>query len=996
MPPSASPPEPQMTAIATDETWRQELTPAGLTALGARNECDREPIERSGAIQPHGFLLALDPTDQRIMAASANLAEWTGCAPELALDQGLETVLGVDLAALVGALAMQPDIDEINPVPISLPAQDDGRRLEHFEMVLHRGHPWLMLEVEPAFVLSDQGLIGFYQTLGRTMDRLHEVDEVAALCRLAVHDLRELTGYDRVMVYRFDADAHGSVIAEEHAPAQEPYLGLHYPAGDIPRQARILYFRNRLRLIANVDYRPVPLLVAPSLAGPEALDLSLSVLRSVSPVHLDYLRNMGVAATMTVSLVIDDRLWGLLACHHGTPKRISARIRMASEMIGQLLALQIRAAETREQHAYEARLARLVAQTVAAMAAGESLPAGARGAPEALLGMLGADGAVVQVGGERAVLGETPSAPTIDRLIPRIAALALVQAPPLVTAALSAALENGGAGEPDLARLAAGAVYLPVGHRDGDFILWLRREQSETVRWAGAVDAEGRRAAPDATGQLTPRGSFDEWRETVRGRSRSWHPAEIAAARELAQALPELLLHRAQHRLLRLAMHDPLTGLPNRALLLERMRETQEADTPMAAIFVDLDRFKEINDTYGHQAGDTLLIEAAHRLQAAVRPGDTVARLGGDEFVVLVQGLGVPEQAAAVAGRIVQGFQAPFALGPQIQCRVTASVGVTIPRGPAEPVEILHQADTALYRAKRAGRDRVAIYDPDWSVLGAPTEGLESEIRRAIAEGELVVHFQPVFDLAGPVGASPRADRDPPGQVPEGCRLRGVEALVRWQHPKRGLLGADALIPVAEETGLIEGIWDFVLGETLRQLACWQHPDLQGAVNVSAGQLGHPEFVARTLERLAQAGIAPTRLCIEVTETQVMERPEQAAAVLAELTQAGIVIAIDDFGIGFSSLAYARNLPAGILKIDRSFVAGLPDNPRDLALVSSAVRLAHELKMIAVGEGVETQAQLDCLRELGCDSVQGYLLGRPAAADRLDALAAPRGGADVS
>ena len=360
----------------TDESWRQELTPAGLSALGARNDCDQESIHRSGAIQPHGFLLALDPRSLRVEAVSANLERWTGRDAGSILGQELDGVLGVDLAALVGLLAEQPRLDEINPIAISLPTPG-GHGLDHFEMVLHRSGPWLAIDAEPAFALSDQGLIGFYQTLGRTMDRLHEVDDVDALCQLTVRELRALTGYDRVMVYRFDADAHGQVVAEERAPDQESYLGLHYPAGDIPRQARILYFRNRLRLIANVDYRAVPLLVSPQLASPQALDLSLSVLRSVSPVHLEYLRNMGVAATMTVSLVVDDRLWGMLACHHRAPKRVSARIRMASEMIGQLLALQVRAAEAREEHAYEARLSRLVAQAVAGMAAGESIPSGA-------------------------------------------------------------------------------------------------------------------------------------------------------------------------------------------------------------------------------------------------------------------------------------------------------------------------------------------------------------------------------------------------------------------------------------------------------------------------------------------------------------------------------------------------------------------------------------------------------------------------------------------
>ncbi len=250
-------------------------------------------------------------------------------------------------------------------------------------------------------------------------------------------------------------------------------------------------------------------------------------------------------------------------------------------------------------------------------------------------------------------------------------------------------------------------------------------------------------------------------------------------------------------------------------------------------------------------------------------------------------------------------------------------------------------------------------------------------MRQAIAQGELVLHYQPVFELHGHTAQVP-----PPG----GYRLRGVEALVRWQHPTRGLVGPDHFIPVAEETGLIHGIWDFVLGEALRQLRLWQRPDLQVAVNVSASQLPLPGFAGHILELLARAGVPSSQLCIEVTETQVLEHPEQSVSVLAELAAAGIVIAIDDFGIGYSSLAYARNLPAHILKIDRSFIGGIPDKPRDRALVSSTLRLAHELGMLTVGEGVETAAQLDCLHELGCNLVQGYFLGRPTAPEQIHEL----------
>jgi diguanylate cyclase (GGDEF)-like protein len=422
--------------------------------------------------------------------------------------------------------------------------------------------------------------------------------------------------------------------------------------------------------------------------------------------------------------------------------------------------------------------------------------------------------------------------------------------------------------------------------------------------------------------------------------------------------MPEVLLHRAQNRLVRLALHDPLTGLPNRTLLQDRLHEQLRlppspdlgGELPVAVLFLDLDGFKAVNDTQGHAVGDALLKQVAQRLIGVTRSQDTVARMGGDEFVILLPHTAGPE-AAAVAQRVVEDFHRSFTLHERVWRSLTCSVGVTVAAPGAEPGEVLRQADAALYHAKRNGRNQVAVYDPASGTAASRQQLASEELRDAISTGQIVVHYQPVWNLTA--GGAPVLD--------------GFEALARWQHPTRGLLAPDQFIGLAEQTGLIDALGSSVLRQALHRLQAWPDRRLTMAVNVSVQQLVQPGFGQEVLSQLVELGIAPKRLCLEVTESQMMEQPRLALAALSELDAADVRIAIDDFGTGFSSLAYVRDLPAALLKIDRLFVAGLPANSKDVAVVAATVQLAHNLGMRTVAEGVETAEQLACLCAMGSD-----------------------------
>ena len=415
------------------------------------------------------------------------------------------------------------------------------------------------------------------------------------------------------------------------------------------------------------------------------------------------------------------------------------------------------------------------------------------------------------------------------------------------------------------------------------------------------------------------------------------------------------------------AHSDPLTGLPNRKLLIERTQEAfrQAPDGVIALALLDLDRFKEINDTLGHHAGDQLLKVVSERLAAIVREGDVVARLGGDEFAMLLPG--VPDVAAAQesARRMAAAIAAPIPL-EGIMVEVGASVGVAVsPEHGADLDALLQRADVAMYVAKSSGGG-VAVYDParDRNSTGRLT--LLGELRQAVARDELVLHFQPKVDV-------------------DDGHVFGVEALVRWDHPTRGLLAPDEFVPAAEASDAIGPLTGWVLDHALRQLAVWRTHGLplSIAVNVSARDLCGGELADRVEASLQAHGIAADLLHLEVTESALLAEPERAERTLQRLAAQGVWLSLDDFGTGFSSLRHLRDLPVNEIKLDRSFVQRIDDNPRDRAIVRGMIELAGGLGLQVVAEGVETEAVLDRLRQLGCHSAQGWLLHRAVPADEL-------------
>jgi diguanylate cyclase (GGDEF)-like protein len=425
---------------------------------------------------------------------------------------------------------------------------------------------------------------------------------------------------------------------------------------------------------------------------------------------------------------------------------------------------------------------------------------------------------------------------------------------------------------------------------------------------------------------------------------------------------------RAELQLSHQALHDPLTNTANRALLTDRLAQAvaalERSESSLAVYFLDLDHFKRVNDSLGHDAGDELLVASARRLEEVLRPTDTVARIGGDEFVVLCTGVRSRRDVFVIAERLQAAVAEPFTVR-DTEVRITVSIGIAVTEsGDAEPVTLLRDADAAMYRAKDLGRARWQLFDVAlWHQVEGRL-GLERDLRSAVDHGEFRVHYQPVVDLAT-------------GTV------EGAEALVRWQAPSGELVVPGVFLSVAEESGLMPEIGSVVLTEAAHRLASWADGDALVAVNLSPRELMDPALLTRIDGVLGATGADPRHLCVEITEHALIEAHDATRQVLQALRDRGVRLSIDDFGTGYSSLSYLKRFPFDILKIDRSFVDGLGADAHDAAIVQAIVVLAHALELIVVAEGVETAPQAEYLREVGCDLCQGFYFARPGPADAL-------------
>jgi diguanylate cyclase (GGDEF)-like protein len=443
----------------------------------------------------------------------------------------------------------------------------------------------------------------------------------------------------------------------------------------------------------------------------------------------------------------------------------------------------------------------------------------------------------------------------------------------------------------------------------------------------------------------------------------------IACLLEDEREASELATVEMEH----LAYHDALTGLPNRPLFIDRLivalAQASRTDQKLAVFFLDLDRFKDINDSIGHSTGDSLLKSVAERIRRCIREGDTVARFGGDEFTLLIPRIDHVEDAAKIAQKILETLKIPFSIAEH-ELFVTTSIGISVyPTDGIDPETLVRNADTAMYRAKDQGRDNYQLYAPAMNARALERLALENMLRKALSHRELVLFYQPVAEMRTKA-------------------IVGVEALIRWNHPERGLVSPAHFISVAESSGLIIPIGDWVLRTACRQTKYWQkriNPHMTVAVNLSARQFQQPNLAEEIAEVLEETGLEAKYLELEITESNAMQNAENTIYTLGELKALGVRIAMDDFGTGYSSLSYLKRFPIDTLKLDQSFVREIATDPSDAAIATAVIAMAHSLDLKVIGEGVETAEQFAFLQQQRCDYIQGYLFSPPQAAESLEA-----------
>ncbi len=910
-------------------------------------DCATAPIYAPGHVQPHGVLVATFPQQTRISHVSDNIETSLGIAADRLLGADLGQLFGTAATASFELLLGSETYAPSNVLSLMLPIPIRPRR----KIVAHRHQGRLMVELEDAPLIEDHaGPLSLAPSIIASLRRSETVEQ---LCDSAVRQIRQLVGFHRVLVYRFDDDGQGTIIAEDRIPGLPGSLQLRYPASEITEPARRLYLLQRVRGIPDAGYRPSALLAADGAGPVNGLDMTFCALRGIPQVHLDHLRQQGVKASLTISLLRENVLWGLIICQHLTPLAVDAEMRGLCDVIGQLISvLLLRVTET-EELAERLRRHYAIASLRAGIEASAGVAEGLRRNAADVLELMRATGALVRCGGNSSLIGDTPDLAAASRMI---ATLRRDHGEEIV--GLDQAGLAGGLAE-DCAPTASGILLMPITNSPEDGIAWFRPEQVRLVQWGSDPrpdDGSGgsSKVAPVALTLAGPSTSLVVWSEQLRGRSEPWTATDLQVARDLRRTITGALLRQAEAQLAQLSAYDPLTSLANRRTVeahLERWR-LEQLHPRAALLSFDLDRFKAINDTLGHASGDDMLIQMAARLRHFAPGGSIAGRLGADEFVIFWPGAGADE-AERLAQVLVQELARPVTLQGRPR-HASASIGIAcgIPDGPDA---LLREADAAMYAAKRQGGGRAVRFQPHLHAAVLTDMQTEQDLFRAVAANELEIHYQPLVTVP---------DRT----------LCGFEALVRWRHPDRGWVSPVEFIPRAEQGGLISRIGEWVLSGAIRQIGLWRRlrPALRMSINISALQLGKGSFSTLLAAILAAEQVPGEAICLEVTESALMH--EACVRELHLLRELGATVAVDDFGTGYSSLAYLQSLPVDFVKIDRSFVSSLGSGLRSDRFFCAIVALARTLDLRVIAEGCETEAQWSVIASSGCEAMQGWLV----------------------
>ncbi|MGK7931045.1 MAG: diguanylate cyclase [Microcystaceae cyanobacterium] len=831
------------------------------------------------------------------------------------------------------------------------------------------------------------------QLLHTILNSIHSTQKLPEILNLIVEQTRGYLGVDRVKIYQFDADRSGEVIAEAIVSNNLPsLLGLKFPATDIPSNVREQFLTKHTSVAIDVTTKRKTTHERDKNAN--GFQLSHT---DVSECHVQYLLGMGVLASLCTPIFYGEQLWGLLAIHHSEPRRFAVREWEMVELLSKQISLAIAQNTLKQQTILQREQEAFFSQISEQLSVNDW-----QTALETSLTALKADGGRLYIApdltGEAAKLYRTGKQPEITNLEENSQWIALMKGenPLKVSPNLSeeenekrpfsnpyspkaytiAELEQ----DYQLRDLIAAfqehsllsILFIPLRSRQqwGGCLVLFRQEKEREIRWAGRYDKDIR--------NTRPRQSFETWIEQTH-LVPDWQPSELKLAYSLVS---HLYIAITQQRISRLITHqasyDRLTQLPNgtvfsQQLSLNLLNKLPEGQV-LAVIMIDLDRFKRINKNFGHQIGDYLLQQISERLQNCLETHTDhetyLARWHGDRFIIQLSQVAYSDEINSFCEHLLETFYDPFYIQGQA-LSISGSLGVALAPYDGDTPEILiKNSEIAMYQAKEKGKNTYHLYEANNNRQSLDLLSLETDLRQAIERDELQLYYQPQINLKTGI-------------------LEGVEALLRWQHPRLGLVSPGQFIPLAEEIGLIGSLGQWVLKKACQQQVDWQKDgfaDLKMAVNLSYRQFQNPQFVEQVLSAIATTTINPHSLELEITESLIMEDISATVTILEVLQAQGIQIAIDDFGTGYSSLGNLKHLPIDTLKIDKSLIEDLMSDPKNTAILQGIMTIGQGLKLNLVAEGIENKQQLELLRNMGCHYAQGYYISYPLPPDQLTKL----------
>ncbi|MDC8445389.1 MAG: diguanylate cyclase [Nitrosomonas sp.] len=898
-------------------------------------DCKQADLHFADQIQSYGALVAIDKRTQRICACSANTVSFVGSAPESLLGQNWSTLF---TPAQIESLFK----------PVDKPGNEVlliQRTELHQKPVLISNHSIRNITlVEIEHDPSASGFDSFH--FSDTITYLHALaatPTVEAAAELLMKKIAAVTQFDRVMLYKFLPEWHGEVIAESLRPGVEGFMGLRFPAGDIPANARRLYLLNWQRAIADVYSEPVPVLIAPNC---EPIDFTYSQLRAVHPVHIQYLKNIGTVASFSISIVVAGKLWGLIACHHLAARKPSLAERQFCEQLSHMTSIRMS-----DMNAIQDEQSRFVyreaqAEIKEALNMSDSHKHAISTQLTRMRQAFNSQGIWAHFDSHDYYSGDIPDDVSLSILKNWLETYDKSD----ITA--SSRIHSAFAKYPALVRFASGVMHIPL--IDNDFILLMRSEQIETVNWAGNPQALSEES--DVL-DLTPRSSFQKWSQLVRGVSEPWRDIDIEAAIKLRELLID---HIEKIQLEALALHDPLTKLANRYKFERKLQEaiklSIQNDSLSAVYMLDLDKFKPVNDTLGHAAGDELLIKVAKRLKKIIRDRDVVARLGGDEFAIIQLHLNSCEDAHITAERILSEISRPFDILNQ-KIEIGVSIGVAIcPFHSTEEHELLTNADLALYRAKHAGRNAFKVFTHNMRSDKQQKESMRLSLTQAMEREEFSFVYQPV------VNARTRM-------------LHSFEAFARWMHPEKGMLEAAAFLPLIEQYQLSLQFAEWGIKHLIFQAKQWQRLGLPLApvsINMTDRQ-----FISLDLPGLCMSAASVNDIGLEWLRFDLEEGALQTgfritAEKIAALAHLGIMTNIDHFGQGPIALSKIAELKINQLKISGKLFRKDDKAIKNDAMIAIIKSIGKVIQVPVVATQIETDLMESHAIHAGVDYLQGY------------------------